>query len=232
VRLISVQPNKRRARRGLSQRNGGFTIVELMIASSVFAVLLLVISAGVMSFTRQYYKGVVTTKTQTTARSIMSEVTQAIQFSSTVYTGLSSGSGSEKGFCVDNKLFSYIIGQQVMDKGGLVVNHQGYHGFVVDSGGSSCTTTTVPMALPLGSALGPGQRELLGDKMRLAALNISVNGDLYLVRVRVLYGQDSVLSPAVTSVTDWSKEACANDSAGSQYCAVSDLTTTIQKRLQ
>lgn len=230
MRLISVQPNKRRVRRGLSQRNGGFTIVELMIASSVFAVLLLVISAGVMSFTRQYYKGVVTSKTQTTARSIMSEVTQAIQFSSTVYTGLSGG--SEKGFCVDNKLFSYIIGRQVMDKGGLAVNHQGYHGFVVGSGGSSCTTTTVPMTLPSVSALGSGQRELLGDKMRLAALNISVNGDLYLVRVRVLYGQDSVLSPAVTSVTDWSKEKCANDSAGAQYCAVSDLTTTIQKRLQ
>jgi len=229
VRLIVSQSGRKSE---LRQKNGGFTIIELMIASSVFAILLLVVTAGILSFTRQNYKGIVSTRTQTVARSITAEVSQAIQFGSNVNIGLP-GSGSEKGFCIDNKLFSYILGQQVMDKGGLPANHQGYHGLVVNSSGVSCNVTTAPMLLPAVPTLAANQRELLGNNMRLAALDVAANGDLYTIHVRVVYGDDVALSPAVTSTTtNWPGEHCVGDSNGSQYCAISDLTTTVQKRLQ
>ncbi len=211
----------------------GFTMVELMIASSIFAILLLVVTAGVMSFTRQYYKGIVTTKTQTAARNIMSEIAQSIQFGSNIYTGLADPSGLEA-MCVDNKLFSYQIGQQVKDKGGVTAQHQAYHGIVVDTTGSTCAETSLPIALPATAGLATGQRELLGDNMRLGALEITNDGSAYTIRVRVIYGDDDVLSPTVTSSTTaagWSTTACAAESRSSQYCAVSDLTTTVQKRL-
>jgi hypothetical protein len=208
-------------------------MVELMIASMVFAVLLLVVTAGVMSFSRQYYKGIVTTKTQTAARNIMSEVAQSIQFGSNVYTDLVDPSGLA-GMCVDNKLFSYMIGQQVKDRGGVAAQHQAYHGMVVDTTGSACADTTLPSTLPTNAGLATGQRELLGDNMRLGALDITNDGSTYIIHVRVIYGDDDLLSPAVSSSTtadEWGATVCGAASRDSQYCAVSDLTTTVQKRL-
>lgn len=215
----------------LNQR--GFTMIELMISSAVFAVLLLVVTAGVLSFSRQYYKGIVSTKTQTAARSIMTEIAQSIQFGSNIYTDLDDG-GTMLGLCIDNKLFSYKIGQQVKDNGGVAANNQAYHGLVVDSSGSSCSSVTAPAALPNSAGLPTGQRELLGDGMRLAALDISSNGDTYTVRVRVLYGDNDVFSKTVSPATtpeEWPEVACSSSSSATQYCAISDLTTTVQKRL-
>ena len=48
----------------------GFTIVELMIATLVFAMVLLVITVGVMSFTRAYYRGINQSNTQRVARAV------------------------------------------------------------------------------------------------------------------------------------------------------------------
>jgi prepilin-type N-terminal cleavage/methylation domain-containing protein len=217
----------------------GFTILELTIASSVFAVILLVIAAGVIAFTRQYYKGIVTTKTQAAARAIMSEVNQSLEFSRTANFDLAAG--STEGFCVDNKLFSYIIGRQIKD--GTSVNaDKGPHGFVVDSSAPLCSDTTAPTIAAAFSA-GDGQRELLGDNMRLSVLSIEQgDNNLYTVHVRVIYGDAEVLvddtgtaltaaSAAGLSEDDWASVKCSPDKANSEFCAISDLTTTVQKRL-
>lgn len=213
-----------------SNKQAGFTIIELLIATGVFAVLLLVITAGIINFTRQYYKGIVSSNTQSTARAVMSEVTQAIQFGGVVTTGLSNGSA--RGFCVDSKVFSYIIGQEVIDNGGSGAN-QGYHGLVVDTNDTTCSSATLP-TVSTTAALGPNTRELLAERMRLSNLTVTDNGnDTYTVHVRVLYGDDDVLqpSPSIAPVV-WSNEKCGASFTSSQYCAISDLTTTIQKRVQ
>jgi hypothetical protein len=162
----------------------------------------------------------------------MMELAQAIQFGRTINTNL--GTGATNGLCVDGKLFSYIVGRQVIDSGGNSGQHQGYHGLVLDSSGGTCSPTTVPNALPNTSALAAGNRELLRDHMRLTALDVTSNGDLYTIRVRVVYGDDNTLQPTVTgSLTpaQWAAEKC-DGKGGTQFCAVSDLTTTVQKRLQ
>jgi prepilin-type N-terminal cleavage/methylation domain-containing protein len=210
----------------------GFTIIELLIATAVFSVIMVVITAGIISFTRQYYKGVITSNTQTTARTIMSQVTQAIQFGGSITTGLVNG--STEAFCVDNKMYSYIIGQQVNDGGANAAMHQNYHGLVADNTGAGCDAATVPPSLPTVSQLGADQREMLGDKMRLSALDISTpDGQTYTVHLRIIYGEDDLLEPSVASLPiDWSKEKCQLNRATLQYCAITDLTTTIQKRIQ
>jgi prepilin-type N-terminal cleavage/methylation domain-containing protein len=213
------------------QKSAGFTIIELLIATAVFSVLMVVVTTGIISFSRQYYRGVVTSNTQNTARNIMSEIVQGIQFGSNVQIGLSDGSGTE-GFCIDDKLYSYVIGQQVRDSAPKPSLHQDFHGFVVDNTNSGCSLTPVPLLVPATAALTSGQRELLGDRMRLSALDITTDDSVtYKVHVRIMYGEDDLLSPTVPATpTSWDKEACATD-AGSQYCAVTDLTTIVQKRL-
>jgi prepilin-type N-terminal cleavage/methylation domain-containing protein len=208
----------------------GFTVLELLIATLVFSVILVVITAGVMSFTRQYYKGVVASKTQSTARAIMSEVTQSLQFGRTITTGLTNG--SVKGFCVDNKLFSYVPGQQV-EVNPVSAKHQGYHGLVVDGSAGTCSISSASqLSLPNSTALTDpaNQRELLSDHMRISDLSVNpVPGipGAYKVSVRVIYGDDDLLS----STTAWDTARCKG-STGSQFCSVSELTTTVQKRLQ
>jgi prepilin-type N-terminal cleavage/methylation domain-containing protein len=212
-------------------KSAGFTIIELLIATAIFSVLLVVITAGIISFSRQYYKGVVSSNTQTTARNIMSEIVQGIQFGSTIQANLTDGSNTQ-GFCIDDKLYSYVIGQQVSDRGANAALHQQYHGFVVDNTNSGCSLSPVPVAVPTSAALSAGQRELLGDRMRLTALDIETEDSVtYKVHIRIVYGEDDLLAPdlSVTPI-DWPKETCVGD-VGSQYCAVTDLTTTIQKRI-
>jgi prepilin-type N-terminal cleavage/methylation domain-containing protein len=216
------------------KQSTGFTIIELLISTAVFSIIMLVITAGVIGFTRQYYKGVVASSTQTAARQLMSEITQAIQFGGSITTGLNDPGTGTDGFCVDNKLYSYIIGQQVSSDGPNAAMHQAYHGLVVDNAKGSCDAATP--TLPTTAQLVAGeQRELLGDKMRLAALEVSSEDSVtYVVHIRILYGEDDVLEPdpAGMASPDWSKENCKLDHSTLQYCSATELTTTVQKRLQ
>lgn len=66
----------------LPTRNSeGFTLVELMIATSIFSVILLLLTFGLLGIGQNYYKGRNSVRTQDTARRIMDEISQAIQFS-------------------------------------------------------------------------------------------------------------------------------------------------------
>ena len=216
------------------QRETGFTILELMIAATVFSVILLIVAIGVISFTNSYYKGVAASKTQATARDIMAAVTQSIQFGKDVNTV--SGSGNVRGVCVDSTLYAYVPGQQVTDSNINPGKHQGYHGLAQQTG-QNCTAG-VPNAL--ASALGSpgvanlnGSRELLGPHMRVDKFTVSGNGDVFTVHLRLIYGDDDVLTPTVTGSTNWdtSNEQCVANQLGGQFCAVSDLTTTVERRL-
>ena len=61
-------------------KNSGFTIIELMIATSVFAVVLVVAASGILAIGMLYYKGVTSSRTQEAARSISNTIANTIQF--------------------------------------------------------------------------------------------------------------------------------------------------------
>ncbi|HVU59892.1 MAG TPA: prepilin-type N-terminal cleavage/methylation domain-containing protein [Candidatus Saccharimonadales bacterium] len=206
-------------------RRRGFTILELMIASSVFAVILLVVAVGVQRFTSGYFKGVTSSQTQATARNIMSDVSQAIEFGTNITPTVTSSGVS--GLCIDNTLYSYAVGQQVTDTAPNSGKHQANHALVV-SNPSSCTASTTP-SLP-NNPLPSGSRELLGQHMRLSAFSVTGSGSLYTIHIRIIYGDDDLLTPAVSGSTNWATENCSG-TAGSQFCAVSDLQTTVERRV-
>ena len=209
-----------------SRRTGGFTILELLVASTVFAVILLVVAAGAISFTNDYYNGVTASKTQLTARSILTSIAASIQFGQSA--GLTIGANGAGWLCVGDTLYSFQIGQEVIDTNPNAALHQGHHGLVITTG-SNCFGITPP--LPTAGSLASNQQELLGQHMRLAVLNVTNNGTLYTIRVRILYGDDDLFVQPVNSGTNWSTETCAAGRAGFQFCGVSDLTTTVEQRL-
>lgn len=204
--------------------NQGFTIVELLISSLVFSVVLLAVTIGIIQITRVYYKGITESTTQDAARSALDTISQAVQFNGgTVSTTANSGPGSWTSFCVGNQQFSYRLGYQLVD--GTAGTNQ-TNKALLQSTLANCSGN--PTAATTG-------RELLGPKMRLSNLKVTTVGDnLYKITIRIVYGDDDLLySPSGASggatATD---AACKGQRAGSQFCSVSELTTTVVKRVQ
>lgn len=207
-------------------RQGGFTILELMIAAGVFAIIMLIVATGVISFTNRYYKGITTSKTQATARSVLNTISQSIEFGQNVVLPTYNAAGTTYGMCIDDTLYAFRPGQEVIDTPPFGAN-QGYHGLVAMQGCS------LPAVLPNTGALANG-RELLGEHMRINSLNITQSGNLYTINLRIVYGDNVLLTqPLPGNVPAWlaAKEACSGSQAGTQFCAVADLTTTVEKRL-
>lgn len=201
----------------------GFTLVELMIATVVFSVVLLLVTFGVLQVSRNYYKGVTSTKTQQTARAIIDQISQAIQFSGGTITPTAAPSpGSNQVFCLNSQRYSYVLGRKLTDG----TNHV----LVVDT--PPCTGSSTAQNLATTS-LTAGSKELVAPNMRLAKLSVSsVGTNLWQVTVRVVYGDDDLLiSPSGASPAYSAPDAGCDINAGSQFCAVSELSTVVQKRL-
>lgn len=205
------------------QKQSGFTIVELMIATSVFSVFLLIVSLLVLQISRTYTKGLISSKTQEAARSISSELARAIQFGGDTLSLPTAfpTPGTTYTFCAGSLRYTFVTGLQ--QKSSPSAGDQAAHVLVGDS---------VPLGCPSGSLSGfdnTTQRELMGENMRLSNLSISQigTGNLYSVKVRVAYGDEEALEGSSTSPT----VLCKNQQSTSHFCAVSELTTIVEKRL-
>lgn len=222
------------------RRRNGFTIIELLIATTVFSVVLLVISAAIIQIGRIYYKGVTGAQTQETTRTILSDITQAIQFTSgqivTTYdtAGNDQGTDSIYAICVGNRLYSYKFGQQ---------REESQHAMVVRdvTGGCIATAASLDMAVPSKGF------EMLAEHMRLSDLHVeAIPGatETYRVSIRVVYGDDDLLcsdslgncsSAATMSPTQLANARdlrCKDIRAGTQFCATSELSTIVERRLK
>lgn len=218
----------------------GFTIVELMVATTAFSVILLVLTAGILQIGKTYQKGVTQSKTLNATRAIIDEVAQTIQFAGgDIYGPIESAltpPSDSVAYCIGGRLFSYVAGVQLSQ-----ANH-----VLVSQPVSTCSGV-VPQELPNG-ATGSNLTEYLGERMRLSKFIIEKqpNVDLYKITVRIIYGDDDLLCRSTeagecasnTVLTadvlrsDADVLACKDISSGSQFCATSELTTTVERRLR
>lgn len=201
-----------------TSNNKGFTIIELLIATLVFSVVLLIVTVGIIQITRVYYKGLTESSTQNTARNIMDTIAQSIQFSgSTVSNTIVPVpvAGTTSAFCIGDQQFSYRLGYEL----------------VASSPGIDQTTQGLWQSTTAGCSGNPpaaaSGKEYLGNHMRLSNLTVvNVTGSLWKVSVTVAYGDDVLLNnPTSTAPT------CKGQSAGQQFCSISTLTTTIDQRV-
>lgn len=191
----------------------GFTIIELMISTAVFSVVLLVVTLGILDINRTYYKGLANSKTQEVARAIIQDVSQAVQFnggkiSNSIIPGIR---------CVGERQYSFVLFQKVTDNPEV-------HGLIARTG-SDCPSGP-------NMVLGSGETELLGENMRLSKFEVrSVNNTpgLYRVTVRVVYGDDDLID---NLGFPGGGNTCKSQRAGSQFCAVSELSTVVQQRVR
>lgn len=215
-------------------RQSGFTIIELMISTMIFSLILLILTTGVISFTRSYYRGITETSTQRVARVISDEITQAIQSTSLPYLALDFNvdvpAGTWKGFCIGNTGYAYRLGSQLVESSPDLVNNHVLLKGSVSGNCSSQSAANLSTILFNGLKASPStSEEMLAPSMRLSNLTITAinqTAGIYSVAVNVVYGDDDLL----TNPTGLSP-SCNTDS-GSQFCAMSGLSTVVQKRIQ
>jgi Tfp pilus assembly protein PilW len=209
--------------KGPRGRSGGFTIVELLVATVVFSGVLVILMAGVIYFTNTYYKGVTQSKTQTASRAAIDAVTQALQLSGESYTG-----NPTNGFvCIGNKRFSFIKNKTIVDTAPLT-SDQTHHALVVDMPAGGCNDSSsgqYPLLSSRTTLANDGDEELLGQHMRLTEFSVTDQGSgLYEVKIGVASGDQDLL-------TTTGPGARCKSGHGSQFCATSILVTTVQQRV-
>jgi prepilin-type N-terminal cleavage/methylation domain-containing protein len=208
---------------GLKRAQKGFTLVELMVATSVFSVFLLILTMIIVQISRTYTKGLISSKTQETARAISAEIAKSIQLSGGDIT-LSPAvptPGIPYTLCAGTQRYTFVVGRQL--KTSPTASDHSSNVLVADEVGVGCPAGTLGISNP------QLQRELLGENMRLANLSVTQVGisNLYSVKVRVAYGDTDGLEEPADSPT----VLCKNIQSTSQFCSVSELTATVQRRL-
>lgn len=199
----------------MHKKSAGFTIVELMIATTVLSVILLLVTVVMMGIGRLYYKGINQSRVQSNARSIASQMAQDVQLSSTIpSSGNAVVSGKAvKVICVGNVRYTYVVNNKI--------GTNGYkHVLWRDTPAGSCTVGT---AADITQPLTDGN-ELISANARLTKLNFpAMVSGLQKIELGIAYGDDDQLT-----TTD--PVHCVGGNA-TQFCATSDLSTTVVQRV-
>src|SRR3989338_4615433 len=101
----------------MHKKDSGFTIIELMIATTVFSLVLLLCTFGLLQVARVYYKGVTGAKVQEALRNVTDNITRVIQFSggSVVPPPANTTGGTPFVFCIDDQRYSVVINRQLVE---------------------------------------------------------------------------------------------------------------------
>lgn len=211
----------------IRKSQSGFTIVELLISTVIFSMILLLLTTGVISFTKSYYKGITETNTQRVARVISEDISQAIQLnSSDPYVNIDPISNWNE-ICIGNTAYVYTLGKQLVNGTNVdPAKSQTLNALIKGNIAGGCSSISGPSLYNTLKNKSDSQ-ELLSPAMRLANLTVTnKNNGLFEVVVNVAYGDDDLLTNP-TSINP-----NCNSQAGSQFCATSGFTTVVQKRIQ
>lgn len=231
----------------LKRDQRGFTIIELMIATTVLSVILLMSTAMMISIGHLFYKGLNLSNAQDNARNITDDVAQHLRLSSaktiTPFTSTFSAGGttfSEIGYCIGSTRYTAVIGHQIGQIGstdsGSVATPKITHVLWRDTTNGTCQPLDMSLANPdipsLGPRVGSDGSELIGNNSRLTAFCLGTVGNCtddisspYTFNVGVAYGDADLLN-----VTQGMNVICKSGAAD-QSCATAYLQSYIVQRL-
>lgn len=218
-----------------NHKQSGFTIIELLVATVVFSVILLLSTSILIQISRMYYKGLVTTRTQNAARTVIDDISRSIQFSGEMpsYPSSNNQSITPHYFCIGKTRYTYFKNMQRASANDLPnqkILHVLWKDEVVSP--SNCGTALPNLQNPIPST---GGKELLEKGMRIgnqgdpsASIIKSSNG-VYQINLLVFYGDNGVIN-FDTSTGD--PLSCKGALTGAQFCAFSNLSTEVYNRVQ
>ncbi len=229
----------------------GFTIIELLFATLVFSVVLLMCLTALVQIGRLYYKGITTSQTQDATRSILDEISQAIQFTGDSVTTpslvagpdipVTGGSATANAigfFCIGSTRYSYVIDRQQSDNPStnVTLDRQIRHVLWADvmpacAGATGIVPANLTLSNPSQGSLGTNGRELVGANMRinrLKLISLSPDNSTWQVQLSVDYGDEDLLTVYPEDLT---RKVCKGSQVGTQFCAISELSTIVKRRV-
>ena len=216
-----------------TKTSSGFTVIELLIATVVFSVVLLIAQTSFVHIGNLFYRGVSIINTQEAADHIFQDINGNFQNAGSVGSGQNSPAGGYDYYCIGNTRYTYRINQKVDTASTADHGTSGNFGVLKDQlagAGNACSApcdpasgncvsgTTVPFNNPV---------ELLGDKMRIEQFSISqstTTSNLYNVAIVIAYGEDGDLT--YNNPSDLSTVSCKPE-ANNNFCAVSRVNTAV-----
>lgn len=208
-----------------SQR--GFTIMELMIATMVFGVLLLMSMAAFIHIGRLFYKAVVTARTEEVARTVIEDITAEVRRSSSSPTPgfIMVGAQRVDYVCIQGQTeYFYIPMRQFKGDPDDTLNAKRFGLRKAENVGNCGQVSDFPN----------GTKQLLGEYMRVSDFSITdcsavvpCSGKLSFIHLRLSYGDKDVFT---TDADTNSNPKCKGSPADSQFCVVTELNTGALRR--
>lgn len=203
----------------------GFTIVELMIAISVFAVAVILITMGVLVISRQYQQSSTRTKLESANREIHQTIGQAVQFSganaktNTTDTDWNVFCAGTQRFVFGKTRASYTAVEYTALKAGL------YADTVVNDTCPAATTNGTPIGGVVGSGPSLLDRDnLLPDGAKVVTLTYDAPSKMFTTKF-ILSDADLINLGAADAIT------CKSGVAGKEFCAVVQLQSSAIRRI-
>lgn len=199
----------------------GFTLIELMIATLIFSLVLVVLLAAFLQIGRLFYKGISMSHTQESTRSALQDISDDI----TLAKDAPIQPAGKDYFCVGLHRYKYVYKYQLGDDYDALANK---YGIIREDVAAGCPDPATP-----GS--GSNAQELLDNGMQLNDLTINCSNGVCRIHLHVIfYGADKDVfaSPKDSGLTgDAARNApdaeCTGSLQGSQYCATADFTSTV-----
>jgi prepilin-type N-terminal cleavage/methylation domain-containing protein len=220
-------------RRTIASDQKAFTIVELMIATSILSVILVLVTAMMIGIGNLYYNTV-------------DAITQDLQLNgSALLQSRALGPTLPNSYCIGTVRYTYVLGREISSTPGV---DQSYHVLWRDTIPIGATCPSI-LASTFDSTrlstVDPGT-ELAGPNTMLTAFSITTGNSPFTVTVSEASGSSDLLcdsgppagdcSLTTTSTRIWDSSAptgtvLCKGQAGDQFCSTASLTTVVTERL-
>jgi prepilin-type N-terminal cleavage/methylation domain-containing protein len=215
----------------------GFTLIELMLATTIFALVLIIMLASFLQIARMFYKGVSISSTNEATRSLVEEIVNDVRFAgdSSIACAASSCPSYRKYFCVGNHRYTYITAPN--KGGGAKVSGTDVSSPQPSTINAGVVQDTV-FGCPPPTTSGSNPRQLLGLNMQLNDLEFRPADNGVFVHAHVLlYGAVDTVFASYAQPTHSPSQAlldpdahCSGSLFDTQLCATADFKTTISTR--
>jgi prepilin-type N-terminal cleavage/methylation domain-containing protein len=210
-----------------NHHQNGFTIVELMLATAILSVILLLVTVVMINISNLYYKGINQTRVQDDVRSITDELAQQLELNGNSPTPntYTYGSVTVQAICIGTTRYSYVllteIGGKYQDLGALIP-HILWRDTTTDT---ACTPLDLAQSDPTLGVMTSSSNgtELIAPDSRLTYFAVSASSP-YTIQVGVAYGAGDLLNLNGLNTT-------CKGNIGDQFCAAASLKTIAVQRI-
>lgn len=201
----------------------GFTIVELLIATAILSIIILISTAVMLNIGNLYYKGATISREQDDVHNIVSDISQQIELSDSQPKTQSFTFINDQGnpvtanvYCIGTVRYTAVVGYQI----GTQVPEVLWRDKIPDN---TCPTLK---SVPWPDTNG---YEMIAPGSMLTYFNISSSSP-FDIQVSIAYGSSLAGSLLNLDTSNYNRTTCKGLS-GDQYCATASLQEVVDQRL-